>query len=215
MNTENLSTLKIHKLTQAQYDREFAAGNIDATAFYLTPDEDVEENIEIPSNTCVVNVTGNTTNGYTADKTYDEILEAYNNGKTCYMYHALTIAGISLGTKIYTLYNLSSQKDLVFTSIDVGTGGVGRNIFQISSDNNILATNDNFTQVRIATENTNPSLITEDKTIVGAINEVNEKLEAKQPTEATELILKSPNGTRFSITVGDDGVLTATEIETV
>jgi hypothetical protein len=31
--------------------------------------------------------------------------------------------------------------------------------------------------------------------------------------EATALILSSPNGTRFQITVGDDGVLTATEIE--
>ena len=40
MITENLSTLKIHKLTQAQYDRELEAGNIDPTALYLTPDED-------------------------------------------------------------------------------------------------------------------------------------------------------------------------------
>ena len=39
MITENLSTLKIHKLTQAQYDRELAAGNIDENALYLTPDE--------------------------------------------------------------------------------------------------------------------------------------------------------------------------------
>lgn len=38
MITENLSTLKIHKLTQAQYDRELAAGRIDANALYLTPD---------------------------------------------------------------------------------------------------------------------------------------------------------------------------------
>lgn len=37
--TENLSTLQIHKLTQAQYDREFAAGNINPSALYLTPDE--------------------------------------------------------------------------------------------------------------------------------------------------------------------------------
>lgn len=40
MRTENLSTLKIHKLTRAQYDRELEAGRIDATALYLTPDED-------------------------------------------------------------------------------------------------------------------------------------------------------------------------------
>ncbi len=39
MITNNLSTLKIHKLSQAQYDREKAAGNLDQTALYLTPDE--------------------------------------------------------------------------------------------------------------------------------------------------------------------------------
>lgn len=38
MITENLTVLKIHKLSQAQYDRELAAGNIDETALYLTPD---------------------------------------------------------------------------------------------------------------------------------------------------------------------------------
>lgn len=40
MKTENLSTLKIHKLTQEQYQRELEAGRIDETALYLTPDED-------------------------------------------------------------------------------------------------------------------------------------------------------------------------------
>lgn len=39
MNTENLLTLKIHKLTQAQYDRELANGSIDENALYLTPEE--------------------------------------------------------------------------------------------------------------------------------------------------------------------------------
>lgn len=38
MITENLSTLTIHKLSQKQYNRELAAGNIDASAMYLTPD---------------------------------------------------------------------------------------------------------------------------------------------------------------------------------
>jgi hypothetical protein len=42
MNTENLSTLKIHKLTQAQYDRELAAGRIDNNAIYLTPEEEID-----------------------------------------------------------------------------------------------------------------------------------------------------------------------------
>lgn len=42
MLTENVSTLKIHKLTQEQYDRELAAGNIDDNALYLTPDEEID-----------------------------------------------------------------------------------------------------------------------------------------------------------------------------
>ena len=42
MITENLSTLKIHKLTQAQYDRELENGTIDENALYLTPDEDID-----------------------------------------------------------------------------------------------------------------------------------------------------------------------------
>lgn len=48
MITENLSTLKIHKLTKGQYEREVESGNVDETALYLTPDEEVpmEFNIE-------------------------------------------------------------------------------------------------------------------------------------------------------------------------
>ena len=45
MKIENLSTLKIHKLTQDQYDRELAAGNLDPTALYLTPG--VGDNVDI------------------------------------------------------------------------------------------------------------------------------------------------------------------------
>ena len=49
MITENLSTLKIHKLTQEQYERELAAGRIDENALYLTPNEenDVQLNEKI------------------------------------------------------------------------------------------------------------------------------------------------------------------------
>ncbi len=42
MITENLSTLKIHKLTQEQYNRELDAGRIDENALYLTPDEEID-----------------------------------------------------------------------------------------------------------------------------------------------------------------------------
>ena len=42
MIAENLSTLKIHKLTKEQYERELAAGRIDENALYLTPDEEID-----------------------------------------------------------------------------------------------------------------------------------------------------------------------------
>lgn len=38
MFTKDISTLKIHKLSQEQYDRELAGGNIDEDAIYLTPE---------------------------------------------------------------------------------------------------------------------------------------------------------------------------------
>lgn len=47
MNTENLSTFKIHKLTQAQYNRELEAGRIDENAMYLTPDDAVAQGSSI------------------------------------------------------------------------------------------------------------------------------------------------------------------------
>lgn len=73
MITESLSTLNIHKLTQEQYDRELEAGRIDENALYLTPDED---NIEF-----IVTITGNDSDGYTADKTYDEVIKAHKSGR--------------------------------------------------------------------------------------------------------------------------------------
>lgn len=51
MITENLSTLKIHKLTQAQYNRELEAGNLDDNALYLTPDEPNDKILLVDSET--------------------------------------------------------------------------------------------------------------------------------------------------------------------
>lgn len=50
MITENLSTLKIHKLTQEQYDRELEAGAIDPNALYLTPDISILIQNDEPTN---------------------------------------------------------------------------------------------------------------------------------------------------------------------
>lgn len=39
MQTENIPTLRIHKLTQAQYDAQLSKGNIRENELYLTPCE--------------------------------------------------------------------------------------------------------------------------------------------------------------------------------
>lgn len=39
MDIQNIPTLKIHKLSQSQYNRELAAGRIDPNAIYLTPND--------------------------------------------------------------------------------------------------------------------------------------------------------------------------------
>lgn len=55
MITENLSTLKIHKLTQSQYDRELSNNNLDENALYLTPDDSVSKD-EFNSHTTDKNI---------------------------------------------------------------------------------------------------------------------------------------------------------------
>lgn len=45
MITEKLSTLKIHKLSKKQYERELAAGHIDENALYLTPDDSIDDTL--------------------------------------------------------------------------------------------------------------------------------------------------------------------------
>lgn len=42
MQTENLSTLKIYKLTKEQYDARVASGDIEEYAMYLTPKEEID-----------------------------------------------------------------------------------------------------------------------------------------------------------------------------
>lgn len=155
---------------------------------------------------CII-LTGDKQNGYVTDKSYDEILEAYNNGKACLMYYNVNVAGVLIIDTIYALYE-KSQNILKFRWTEVSNNGAVSTMFQISSDNQVSEFNYQFSQSTFATKNTNSTLTTTDKTIVGAINELNAK-----HTEGTDsLILLSPNGTRFSITVGDDGVLSATEI---
>ena len=60
MIVENLQTLKIHKLTEAQYQRTLSEGNIDPNALYLTPDESliIDNTLSIDGAAADAKVTG-------------------------------------------------------------------------------------------------------------------------------------------------------------
>lgn len=72
MITTNLSTLKIHKLTQAQYDREVANGTIDENALYLTPDEEIDLSLYMTKN----NPTG--TGSFSMNRATDSAIGSYS-----------------------------------------------------------------------------------------------------------------------------------------
>ena len=80
MITKNISTLKIHKLTQAQYDRELAAGRIDENAIYLTPEEEVDLSIYATKDYVNSLPTENTT--YTISKNGKTVVLTGSDGST-------------------------------------------------------------------------------------------------------------------------------------
>lgn len=87
MKTENLSTLKINKLTDKQYKREYEAGNIKANELYLTPDNTEQEIQNLQDNIDLLDEKINTlsSGGLTREivSTLPDILEA--NEQTIYM----------------------------------------------------------------------------------------------------------------------------------
>ena len=123
--------------------------------------------------TFVTTVTGDAENGYVSDKTYAEILGAYNSGKTCYIYITNNLlGGLIISTEIYELYKIENG-NLKFSCIERGTSGVVYYEFVMNADGNINRYTLGFNQFNIAAINTNDTLATEDKTLVGAINELN------------------------------------------
>jgi len=144
--TENLSTLKIHKLTQEQYERELKAGNIDEAALYLTPDdsygsssdtnpftktliwENASPNSDFPAQDVILN-----------GITYNELLDSYDG---------IEIAFTNSGGELYTtgvlplddmlgeIGELSSQ--ISRSSITANTYGICCRSFSFSGDDEYL-----------------------------------------------------------------------------
>lgn len=152
----------------------------------------------------VITVTKGDDGTYSADKTYDEVYDAYINKKELSVrYNGEGYDGIyplsfydgdspipGFSFDFYSFNNKRAQRQMIMMSAN----GISLNVAEFSQD-------------RIATVNTNSTLTTTDKTLVGAINEINEKV--GNTVESDGVIITSPNGTKYRITVSDDGTLSA------
>lgn len=119
----------------------------------------------IPSDVFVVNVTGNSTDGYTADKSYQEVVDLWNNNKYVYCflneeYTYLPERHYSAGTCFYFHYNEIKGSSVTRYRLALTSTGISRAVTTFSI-NSMLQ------------NNTVSSLTTTDETIVGAINELN------------------------------------------
>ena len=75
-NTETLSTLQIHKLTQKEYDEKLASGEIDENALYLTPDVSIYATLEDIENKSDIGHTHNDI--YYTESEIDEKIDVIN-----------------------------------------------------------------------------------------------------------------------------------------
>lgn len=108
---DNVSLLKINKLTKAQYDREAAAGTLEENAIYLTPSAD-EISTYIINGALVASENGQVQ--LSINKTFIEITEAINNKKIPFIIADGTTLG--LGTVIASFFQ-AADSYLIFTLI--------------------------------------------------------------------------------------------------
>lgn len=156
MQTQNISTLKIHKLSQEQYERERLAGNLDETALYLTPEEEIyattdEVNEALASSKAYTNeqiaaiptpdVSGQISTHNTSANAHEDIREAINNIDESIMLKKQTIiprlpssyeyAAITFGANGFVATTTTnkaaySADGFIWTTVDIPVSGAYR-----------------------------------------------------------------------------------------
>lgn len=151
----------------------------------------------------VVNITQNSDRTYSADKTFEEITQVYNEGK----YNIVAVTALRTGDHIMPL--LAAQKTGAVFGMVLGQT---RFSFVITSNNEVQRE-----MIQLATLDSklsNPHPLT----FTGAVNETYDGSSAKTieiPSRGDEVIIASStvgSTKKFKITVDDSGTLTATEI---
>ena len=152
----------------------------------------------------VVNIT--TTDGvtYSADKTFEEIVQAYNEGK----YNLVAHSGE--GLSVFTIpFNCTTDGAVVFCGI----------LVEVVLTAIIIAANNEIQVVTLPLATTTSKLPNPyPLTFTGAVNETYDGSSAKTiaiPSGGDEVIIASSTAgstKKFKITVDDSGAITATEI---
>lgn len=130
----------------------------------------------IPSDVFVVTITGNKTDGFNMDKSYDEIKQAYDDGKVLYVKYSDSY------DTLFTLVSYDERNSYMtgftFKNVTSNNKSSTTKTFAVFSTGNINYTENEFSQDRISTVNSNPTLTTTDKTLVGAINELDAEMDS-------------------------------------
>lgn len=154
------------------------------TTVHITADERtawnaIEENVKaytdeqidaIPSDVFIVNITGNPMDGFTADKTFAEIQEAVNNKLVYASWEGRSIPYCGYTAVDGGVTEYWFQNNNISTSIDSNTL-TSANLF-ISADEQVTVSGTDFDIGDTA------NLTTIDKTIVGAINELDAEIDS-------------------------------------
>ena len=155
----------------------------------------------------VVNITTTDGETFNADKTFEEIVQAYNEGK----YSIVANMALGAGSFIIPLSSISNYNAVFRCAIDE-RDIQGINSFFITKNNEVLQE-----ITLLATENSklpNPYPLR----FTGAVNETYDGSSAKTieiPSRGDEVIIASSTAgstKKFKITVDDSGTITATEI---
>ena len=154
----------------------------------------------------VVNITSSDGRTFSADKTFDEIVQAYNEGK-------YSIVANIVGAYIMPLLGIRSEYAVMFgAALNEDGHDVVSMIIAIAPDNSIQ-----MIQTPLATTNSklpNPYPLT----FTGAVSETYDGSSAKTieiPSGGDGVIIASSTAgstKKFKITVDDSGTITATEI---
>lgn len=172
--SEILSTLKIHKLTQAEYDQKLADGTLDENALYLTPDEEIDlssyvtaeeldtkadvNHIHEDLNTLVSNL--NTLVGDTEVSV--QISEAIKNKSDVGHTHtAAEVGALSADDALGLLTGLATEEyvdDAIITKVDKVAGkGLSTNDYTTEDKNKLSTIEEGATKTVIDSELSNTS----------------------------------------------------------